>query len=339
MVTIFRTWRPFFFMLVLFSISWATLAVKAQDTLEETFEFESGTTIDYPAGWSAVLENQLLIITDDSSQSQVIVIDYPFIPILFQNNTDPTPTEAVAGVAEQVLGESINEEEIYTFDIDEREITIYEIDLALSGAVAAVPFDNGVYGMLVTIDVPVDLQDAFIASFNSTGEVGTDVAIPSNTDTAAAITPTAYIFQATARFITPVGWSITPRLRDEIEYTTLTAPDDADATVVLIDLSEAVTNGTALSAVVDSAGFDWEDALGVTIDLDSETAFDLADREAIQYEIEADGTDGTLVILRFSSNAIGAAVVYGTDVEDYATDVAQLIGSFRNLGALLDFFS
>ncbi|MEL6306968.1 MAG: hypothetical protein AAFR81_18395 [Chloroflexota bacterium] len=326
------------FIIVMMFVVVSVLGVSAQE-LEETYVFEeTGTVISYPSDWTAELENQLLILAGSSGE-QIIAIDYPLVNVLFPDNPAPTPAEAVAGVAEQALGASVDEDEIFTFDQDGREVTIYTIDLALSGSVLAIEFDNGTFGLLITVEVDEDIEDAIIASFNSTEEVASDVAIPSNSATGGASVPSAYIFQGDARFIAPTGWSITPRIRDEVEYVTLGAPDNDDATVILVNLSDAVTNGTVLSDVIDTLDFDWDDAFGVSIDEDSEDVYEQADREAIQYDVDVDGEDGTLVVLRFTNNAIAVAIFYGDDADDYADDIDQLIGSFRNLGALLDFFN
>lgn len=327
------------FIVMMMGVLLGVWSVSAQDDLDETYTFdETGTVISYPSDWTANEDNQILIIAASDTQ-QVIVIDYPLIGVLFQDNPTPTPTEAVAGVAEQVLGTAINQDDIFSFEQDGRQITIYDIDLALQGSVLAIEFDNGTFGILVTVELDPDTEDAIISSFNSTEEVANDVAIPSNSATGGASVPSAYIFQGNARFIAPAGWSITPRVRDEVEYVTLGAPEGDDATVILLNLSDALTNGTALSNVIEALEFDWDDAFSLSIDADSEAVFEQTDREAVQYSVDVDGEDGTLVVLRFSNNALAIAIFYGDDADAYTSDIDQLIGSFRNLGALLDFFN
>ena len=307
--------------------------VMAQDSFT-TYEFEdTGTTIDYPDSWDAELTDQILILTAGEGR-QVLVLDYSLISLFLFETPDFLAADAVAVIAEEVVSSPINEAEIYDFEIDDRVVTAYDINLGVNGSVLAIEFSNGAFGILITVEIEEAIVDEMLRSFDNNNDVVDDVAVSGSSE--ANLVPSAYIFQGNGRLIYPAGWIVQARLREDVQYVVLSAPNDEQATVVLFDLSEAVTSGTALVDALDEVGIEWADTFAFDIDDDSDT-YTFGDREAIVYDLEVDDAEGYLVVLRFDDESIGVVAVYGDDTDDYDTDIAQLIGSFNNLGALLQF--
>lgn len=321
------------FLILILLCLWV-LPVAGQD-LDARYEFETGTVIDYPSDWTDEEADQLLILAAPNS-SQIIVLDYPVVNIFLTENPEFSASDAVESITNELLGDEIDPTEIYSFELDGREVTAYDIELAVSGNVYAIEFSNGALGILVLVAIEEDLGLDILASFDNTEEVQNDVAIPSNSVTRNV--PGAYIFQADGRFILPANWGIEARLLDEIEYAVLSAPDGDNATVMLFDLSNTLTSGTDLDVVLDELDIDWDDDFSFEID-NSADAYAFGDREAIRYELSVDGQDGSLIILRFTNNAIGLVAIYGDDTDNYAQDINQLVGSFNNLGSLLEFIN
>ena len=323
--------KRFFALLLLLVL---VFPVIAQSDDFDTYEFETGTTLDYPDDWDSELVDGILVLTD-SDTSQVLAIDYPFVFTLSDDGEEPTLEEAVEILTNILLDTTIDTDEIYTFKSGGRDVAAYDFNFALSGSIYAVEFTNGAIGMLAIIEVDEDIENIMLESFDNSEEVVNDVALPSGRSSEARDVPSVFLLQNNQRFVVPAGWELNVRQRDDIQYAILTIPDD-DVTVQLFDLSETVTSGTELEDVLEETGIDWEDDFGFEIDDDADD-YNFSDREAISYDVEVDGSDGTLIILRFADDAIGMAVIFGDDIDDYETEINQLLGSFNNLGAVLNF--
>ncbi len=321
--------------ILLLCILCLSVPIVAQDDLTETYEFETGTTIDYPKGWEAEEVDGLVIIASNDNR-QIIVVDYPIVSVL-PEDLEQVATGAVEVLANTLLGTEINPDDIYTFELDNRVVTAYDINFSVSGFVYAIEFTNGAIGMIVTAEIDNDLSLDILSSFDNSQELTNDVALPIGRNSVVRDVPTVFLFESNQRFIYPANWIVNARRRDTLEYTTLSAPDNDDVTVQLFDLSQTITKGTeleeALSTVED---INWEDDFDFAIDNDFEP-YVFGDRDAIQYELEVDGSQGSLIILRYSDDNIGMVAIFGEDIADYELDIIQIIGSFNNLGAVLDY--
>lgn len=320
--------------LVLLVILCLSVPILAQADLTETYEFETGTTISYPKSWVAEEADQLVIISSNSNQ-QVIVVDYPIVST-FPEDLEEVAASAVEVLANTLLDTTINPDDIYTFELDNRIVTAYDINLAISGYVYAIEFTNGAIGILVTVEMNDDLSIDILSSYDNSQEVTNDVAVPVGRNSVARDVPTVFLFQSNQRFIYPPNWEVNARQRDTLEYTILSAPDNADVTVQVFDLSQTITKGTDLEEALDSMDINWENDFGFIINSDFEP-YIFGDRDAIQYDLALENGEGSLIILRYSDDNIGMVAVFGDDLAAYQADINQIIGSFNNLGAILDF--
>jgi hypothetical protein len=146
--------------------------------------------------------------------------------------------------------------------------------------------------------------------------------------------PDAFIFRAAGRFIVPAGWSFTPnRLDNNVEYVQLETADGA-ATVFIFDISPVVGDSVPYEAVISASGLDLQSELGIS--LSSGEMVRLDGRDAYRYALTVNGQSGTLLVVRFDNGGAGLVIAYGA-TDTYAADINVLIGSFNNLGVLVNY--
>ncbi|MGB7339907.1 MAG: hypothetical protein WBC91_13510 [Phototrophicaceae bacterium] len=311
-----------------------TVPVIAQDVDLTLYEFDTGTTLTYPADWQDELTDGVLALSTNSP-TQVLVLDYPLVNTLAEDGETVTLRNAVSALTTLLLDEQIDPLEIYEFSLEGRTIAAYDIDLTLSGAVYGVEFSNGAIGLLVTIELDQETETNLLMSFNNTQDIVSDVTLPTGRNNQVRDEPSVFLLPTNQRFFVPSGWDLDLRQRDDLQYAVVSLPD-ADLRVQLIDLSEVVPKGTDLDAVINGDTYDWTEAFGVEV-ISTSVTYHLGDREAVNYDVRVDNTDASLIILRFSDDAIGVVVIIGEDRDAYETTIHQLIGSFNNLGAVLNF--
>ena len=134
-----------------------TVPVIAQDVDLTLYEFDTGTTLTYPADWQDELTDGVLALSTNSP-TQVLVLDYPLVNTLAEDGETVTLRNAVSALTTLLLDEQIDPLEIYEFSLEGRTIAAYDIDLTLSGAVYGVEFSNGAIGLLVTIELDQETE-------------------------------------------------------------------------------------------------------------------------------------------------------------------------------------
>lgn len=303
---------------------------QAQNDDTATYELGTGTTIDYPAEWETELLDGVLSFLD-GAQSPGLVLDYPIVYTLSEEQANISSIDAVAVVTNLLLNIEIDRRDIYEFKMGVRNVVAYDFRGGLSGSIFAVEFSNGAMGVLVTIDVDEDIENAMLSSFDSNEEIVTNARQSTNRNPAERDVPTILIFGNERRVVVPPGWDVSVRQEDDIQYMILNLTDN-DLLIQLFDLSETITSGTELGEVLDSIDIDWEAVFGFEIDSGANDYY-FGDREAISYELRIDDAEGTLVVLRFSDDTIGIATITGRNMSDYDMEINQIIGSYNNFGA------
>jgi hypothetical protein len=317
--------RPFFLFLLL---SVLALPAFAQD-LDETYTLDTGTQVNYPSNWDAEESDGLLIFT--RNVSRVIVVDYPLFSSIVVDAEEDVAAIAVELISNEILSDEIDPEAIYFFEADGREVAAYDFDESVAGSVFAIEFTNGSMGMLIVINVDDDFALEMLESLDNTEEIADDVSVSSSE---AGDSPALYLFQQEGRLLYPAGWRLESRRNVDLEYVVINPPDE-DFTALLFDLSAVVPSGTDLNDVYEASAIDWEDSYNFEL-RDEAEPYDIGEREAIAYPIEADNEDGLFIILRFRNNSIASIIVYGA-LEDYEEELAFIVGSFNNLDASLDY--
>lgn len=308
----------------------------AQSETIQNYEFEdTGTSIDYPASWDGELVDGIFIVRD-VNQSQVLVLDYPVIASI-GDESDDIPIVAVQELVLLLTEEEIPTDDIYQFSLDGRDIYAYDIELTLSASVYVIQFTNETFGALISIEIDDEIENQMLLSFDNSNPPATDVAVATGQSSFPREDPAVFLFDSDQRFFIPAGWVIELREREDGQYAILSVPDD-DVTVWLFDVSPSVTKGTDLDQVLDDSAINWEADFGIVVTSDIE-AYSLGDRDAISYTATIDETEGYVVVLRYSDENIGVAVVSGEDTANYDLQIEQLIGSFNNLGAVLDYLN
>lgn len=309
----------------------------AQTSLGETYTTDTGTTIDYPLGWTVELADNLVIL-EQSNSSRVVLIDYPLVSAL--SNYQQTDLDALVEiVANEILNSDIDTASIFFDTVFNRELARYDVPTRTnaSGAVLAVRFSNDRIGMLVSINVSENTLQGMLSTFDNSTPASDDVVGTANVATEAS----SFIFRSGGRFSYPAGWSATPRRSGNIEYVNLRAPNDA-AAIVLFDITERVAANTPLNGVLADADLNLAQNFAITVDEGFAEAVTIGNREALRYQatifVDGDTYAGHVTVLEYSDNGIGIAVAYGA-LDTFALDINLVIGSFNNLGALLDFRS
>jgi hypothetical protein len=317
--------RPFLLFLLVTVLAFPALA----QTLDDTYTLDTGTQVNYPSNWDAEEADGLLILT--RNDSRVLIVDYPLFSSIVVDQEEDVAAFAVEVIANEILGDEINPDEIYFFDSsDGRAVAAYDFDEAVSGSLFAIEFTNGSMGMLIAVNVDEDFALEMLASFDNTEEISDDVSVSTRE---ASDKPSLYIFEHEGRFLLPANWTLETRRYVDLQYTIVHSPDE-DLTAMLFDLSALLPSGTELADVYEASEIDWEDNFGFELTDDAE-AYNIGEREAIAYPIEVGRDDGLFIVLRFRNDSIAAAIVYG-ELDDYESELAFLLGSFNDLNASLE---
>lgn len=324
--------KKLFLILLLLTISWPVLA----QSLDATYTFDAtGTQISYSSDLKAELSDQLLIISNNSQR--IVVGDYPFVNLLFLDAKNPDMSYVIKTIGKEVAGDDINPDEIYNFDVGGRNVAAYDFKgLQVPGSIFAIEFSNGGIGMLVTFNVKQEIEDAMLASFDSVKPIVNDVVVdPAKVPDK----PTIHLFKSNGRVITPANWSVETHLNVNLEYLVVWPPKD-DLRVILFDFSQLIPNGTDLKDVRDVSKVDWENDYGVSFADSQPQSYDIGEREAISYDIQVHSIQGTVngkfIVMRFSSNDIVAAIIYGA-MDSYTLEISQILGSFNDLDSTIGF--
>src|SRR5688572_6671217 len=121
--------RPFLLFCLL-----AILALPAfAQELDETYTLDTGTQIDYPSNWDAEESDGLLILTGGTAP--VIVVDYPLFSSIVVDEDENIAAIAVETIANEILSDEIDPDDIYFFEADEREVAAYDFDEAVTGTI------------------------------------------------------------------------------------------------------------------------------------------------------------------------------------------------------------
>lgn len=307
-----------------------TFPVLAQNDDYTSYEFDTGTTLDYPAEWDAELDQGILALTLNS-ETQALIIDYPIIYTLSEAEANISGRAAVEILANIFLETEIDRRDIYEFKIGVRNIVAY--DTRNRGSFFAVEFSNMATGMLVTIGINDDLENDLLVSFDNSEEINPGLFLPAVDGNVTRTTPVVYVFESDQRVMIPVGWNIALSENDTSPVLILTVPD-SDTRLQLLDLSTSVARNTDLEAVLDTVDIDLEETLDMEITSGAiDTVF--SDREAISYDVLVDGVEGQLIVLRYADNDIGLVLVSGSDNAPYQLEISQIIGSFNNFAVAL----
>ncbi len=312
--------------LLLFLLAFPALAQNEGFT---TYEFETGTTFDYPAEWDAELDEGVLALTLDS-ETQALVIDYPVVYTLTEAQANISGRVAVEILANLLLNTEINRRDIYEFKIGVRNIVAY--DVRDGGSFFAVEFSNRAIGLLVTIGIDEDLENDLLSSFDNSEEVNPGLFLFTG-DNVQRTSPVVYVFENDQRVMIPAGWNIILGGEETSPVLILTLPD-VDTRLQLIDLSTSVTRNTQLENVLDTVDLELENLLDIEI-TSGASDYIFSDREAISYEVLVDGIEGQLIILRYADDDIGLVTVSGSDNAAYELEINQIISSFNNFGLAL----
>jgi hypothetical protein len=296
--------------------------------LDNIYTLDTGTQVNYPSNWDAEETDGLLILT--RNDSRVIVVDYPLFNSIVADEEENLAALAVEAIANEILRDEIDSEDIYFFEADGREVAAYDFDEAVPGSVFAIEFSNSSMGMLIAINVDEDFALEMLESLDNTEEIADDVRVSSRD---AGDSPALYLFQEGGRFLFPAGWHLESRRNLDLEYAVINSPDE-DITAMLFDFSTVVPSGTDLNDVYDASTLDWEESFGLQLQDDAEP-YHIGEREAIAYPIEVDNEDGLFIVLRFRNDSIATVIVYGA-LDDYEEELAFVLGSFNDLNASLE---
>lgn len=322
------------FALVTLLLLLSTLPLHAQVGLGATYTLDTGTSIDYPQDWNAELQDSLVILSQ-SDISRAIIIDYPLVSQLI--TSDQTLADAVSVVADQVLGGDYDIELITPFTILGRNAARYDIAASGTtspGSIVAVRFSNERIGIIIAININVSILNQMLESFDNTSPANDDAFIPSGGNTAPATESDTYFYQAGGRLIVPIGWSVVPRLlNNEIEYVTMQTADSS-TTALVFDLSNVMGNSIALDSVVAASGINLQDEFGVAFNTGEFIRSD--NRIVYRYNVTVNGQSGQMIAVHFDDGGTGLFVVYG-NTTSYTSDINLILGSFNNLGALIDY--
>jgi hypothetical protein len=310
------------------------LPTLAQTALGATYTLDTGTSINYPDNWIAELQEDFVILSH-TDLSRAIVLDYPLVSQLIQS--DPSLTNAVEVVADQLSEGNYDAELITTFTILGREAARYDLvgdPTSPSGSIVAVRFSNERIGIVIAINITSNILDPMLESFDNTSPASDNVILQGRGSTAPLTAADGYIFQAQGRFSIPAGWSYIPAMLGEnIEYVNLRTAD-ATAGVLIFDLSNVISNNLTLDTVVAASGINFERDFGLGYDTGEFARQD--NREVYRYAVTVNGQAGTMVVVHFDNGGTGLFVAYGNTAA-HTHDINVLLGSFTDVGATLNY--
>ncbi|MDQ7025322.1 MAG: hypothetical protein Q9P44_07155 [Anaerolineae bacterium] len=324
------------FALITLLLILSTLPLHAQANLGATYTLDTGTSIDYPQNWSAEIQDNLVVLSQ-SDISRAIIIDYPLVSQLIAS--DQTLADAVSVVADQVFGGDYDADLIAPFTILGRNAARYDIaesPTASSGSIVAVRFSNERIGIIIAINVNNSIFNQMLESFDNTSPANDNAFIPSGGSTVPATESDTYFYQAGGRLIVPIGWTVVPRMvNNEIEYVTLQTADTS-TTALAFDLSNVLGNSIILDRVVAASGLNLQGEFGVAFNIETGEFIRSDNRIAYRYPVTVNGQAGQMIAVHFDDGGTGLFIVYG-NTRSYTSDIHLILGSFNNLGSLLNY--
>jgi hypothetical protein len=324
------------FALVTLLLILSTLPLHAQANLGATYTLDTGTSIDYPQHWDAELQDNLVVLSQNDI-SRAIVIDYPLVSQLI--TSDQNLADAVSVVADQVFGGDYNADLIAPFTILGRNAARYDIaesPTASPGSIVAVRFSNERIGIIIAINVNNSIFNQMLQTFDNTLPANDNAFLPAGGNTAPATESDTYFYQAGGRLIVPIGWTVVPRLlNNDIEYVTLQTADSL-TTALVFDLSNVLGNSIALDSVVAASGLNLQGEFGVAFNTGTGEFIRSDNRIAYRYNVTVNGQAGQMVAVHFDDGGTGLFIVHG-NTASYTADISLILGSFNNLGALINY--
>lgn len=314
--------------LVLFLLAIPTLA---QDALDATYTLDTGTRIDYPGTWDAELVDELVIISRSDSQ-QIIIIDYPLLTDFAQIGAD-TPRTVLEVFVRDIAEIGFDQDALSSFDIQAREAVRYDVPTnnGLASSIFAVRFSNEAIGMVLFFGVPDVTIAAMMDSFNNE-EPASETATVRTGDFVAQRDGVYFFSEGAGRFAYPAGWRLSADLSGDIEYATLTAPDQGFRAVVA-DLTPVVTRDTATAEVLDVTNLNFETTFGLDLVRGMGEVIQIGDHSGVRYDarVMQDGyeTAAEVIVVRYSEGGFGLLIAYG-DLDAYADVQTALLGSLNN---------
>lgn len=316
-------------LVVLLLLAVPTLA--QTDTLDETYTLDSGTHIDYPAGWDAELVDELVVISRSQTE-QVIIIDYPLL-LGFGDAGADTPLGVLELFVRDVAELNFDQNNISRLNVAAREAVRYDVPTTNGGnsSIFAVRFSNDAIGMALFFGVSDMTITAMLDSFNN--EAPADAPATLAIGEFVPQRPGVYIFNAgEGRFSYPAGWSLSANMSGTLEYATLVSPDSS-VTAIIADVTPALRLDTPITTVLDELALDFEATFGVGVSVGVGKVVRLGDHDGVRYlaTVTVDGVDsaGELVLVEYTEGGFGFVLMYG-DLSQFTAEQSRFIGSLNN---------